>query len=141
MYYGCNPPGLTDSGGTKSAIGIYKPPDVRPILEAYHGKNIPLEYAKKEAETKQRHIEEWRSGKKALGIGGVTMSSLFGHHSSGDVRFFLFGVGVSTPDSDVLDFLSPVVVRAPHVSGTKEERGAEAISRGPGVSPGSQGGV
>jgi len=36
------------------SIAIYRPPDVRPILQAYHSKNIPLEYAKKEAE----HIEE-----------------------------------------------------------------------------------
>lgn len=45
------------------AIAIYKPADVRPILTAYHGKDIPLEYAKKEAEGKQKHIEEWEKKK------------------------------------------------------------------------------
>ena len=59
------------------AIAIYKPQDVRPILEAYRGKDIPLEYAKKEAEAKQKHIEEWKSGKGKT-AGGFTFSSLFG---------------------------------------------------------------
>jgi hypothetical protein len=60
------------------AIAIYKPADVRPILEAYRGKNIPLEYAKKEAEAKLKHIEEWQNGKKGIGGGGFTLSRLFG---------------------------------------------------------------
>ena len=30
-----------------TAIAIYQPQDVRPILKAYAGKNIPVEYAKK----------------------------------------------------------------------------------------------
>jgi import inner membrane translocase subunit TIM50 len=53
-----------------TAIGIYKPPDVRAILKAYEGKNIPLEYAKKEAEMKREFIEEWKArggGKVRLG--------------------------------------------------------------------------
>ncbi|KII95425.1 hypothetical protein PLICRDRAFT_25908 [Plicaturopsis crispa FD-325 SS-3] len=62
------------------SIGIYKPPDVRPILEAYHGKNIPLEYAKKEAAAKAKHIEEWKSGK--ISSGGFTLSSLLGGSST-----------------------------------------------------------
>ncbi|KAF7308717.1 Mitochondrial import inner membrane translocase subunit TIM50 [Mycena chlorophos] len=41
------------------SIGIYRPQDVRPILSAYSGKDIPLEYAKKEAEAKAAHIEKW----------------------------------------------------------------------------------
>jgi import inner membrane translocase subunit TIM50 len=44
-----------------AAIGIYKPPDVRVVLKAYEGKNIPIEYAKKEAEHKRQFIEEWKS--------------------------------------------------------------------------------
>ncbi|KAI0000993.1 HAD-like domain-containing protein [Russula vinacea] len=51
------------------SIGIYKPPDVRGILKAYEGKNIPIEYAKKEAENKRQFIEEW----KARGGGKVRL--------------------------------------------------------------------
>ncbi|KAF8655081.1 hypothetical protein AX16_003246 [Volvariella volvacea WC 439] len=63
------------------SIGIYKPADVRPILQAYAGKNIPLEYAKKEAEAKAKHIEEWEKGRKRAppntfgAIFGITGSS------------------------------------------------------------------
>jgi len=61
------------------SVGIYKPPDVRTILEAYEGKSIPIEYAKKEAENKRQFIEEWkaRGGGKGLSSGGFTVSSLF----------------------------------------------------------------
>jgi len=61
------------------SIGIYKPPDVRVILEAYEGKSIPVEYAKKEAENKRQFIEEWkaRGGGKGLSSGGFTVSTLF----------------------------------------------------------------
>ena len=58
------------------AIAIYKPQDVRPIIQAYHGKDIPIEYAKKEAEAKQKHIEDWKAGK--ISGGGMTVSRLFG---------------------------------------------------------------
>lgn len=61
---------------TFPAIGIYKPPDVRPILKAYEGKNIPLEYAKTEAEAKARHIEAWKA--KQPGVSSGFMSALFG---------------------------------------------------------------
>lgn len=71
-----------------SAIAIYKPPDVRPILQAYQGKDIPIEYAKKEAEARERHVAEWKSKSKGLSSGGFTMSTLFG--MSTEVR-------VSTP--------------------------------------------
>lgn len=57
------------------AIAIYQPPDVRPILQAYQGKDIPLEYAKHEAEQKAKHIQEW---KKKKGIQTSSFSSLFG---------------------------------------------------------------
>ncbi|KXN86028.1 Mitochondrial import inner membrane translocase subunit TIM50 [Leucoagaricus sp. SymC.cos] len=58
------------------SIAIYKPADVRPILEAYQGKDIPIEYAKKEAEAKQKHIEEWK--KKSHQISSGSFSSMFG---------------------------------------------------------------
>ncbi|KDQ12025.1 hypothetical protein BOTBODRAFT_113621 [Botryobasidium botryosum FD-172 SS1] len=62
------------------SIGIHQPPDVRPILKAYEGKNIPLEYAKKEAEIKAKHIAEWEKEKKGKGgaVTGFTLSGLFG---------------------------------------------------------------
>lgn len=60
-----------------SAIAIYKPQDVRPILTAYQGKNIPLEYGKKEAEGKQKHIEEWTSKNQKSGSANP-FGSLFG---------------------------------------------------------------
>ncbi|KAF8554968.1 HAD-like protein [Imleria badia] len=60
------------------SIAIYNPPDVRPILQAYQGKDIPIEYAKKEAEARERHVVEWKSKSKGLSSGGFTMSSLFG---------------------------------------------------------------
>ncbi|KIJ06574.1 hypothetical protein PAXINDRAFT_103307 [Paxillus involutus ATCC 200175] len=60
------------------SIGIYKPQDVRPILQAYEGKDVPLEYAKKEAEARERHIAEWKDKSRGLAAGGFTLSSLFG---------------------------------------------------------------
>lgn len=69
---------------TSLAIAIYNPPDVRPILQTYAGTDIPIEYAKKEAEAKQKHIEEWERSRKGLSKGGFTLSSLFG--GSGEVR-------------------------------------------------------
>lgn len=63
---------------TSSAVAIYKPPDVRPILQAYQGKDIPIEYAKKETEARELHIAEWKGKYKGLSSGGFTMSSLFG---------------------------------------------------------------
>lgn len=47
---------------------------MRPILQAYHGKDIPIEYAKREAEDKQVHIENWKSKGKSV---DVKFSSLF----------------------------------------------------------------
>jgi mitochondrial import inner membrane translocase subunit TIM50 len=61
------------------SIGIYNPADVRPILEAYRGKDIPIEYAKTEAAAKQKHIEEFHArGGKGLGGGGLTLTGMFG---------------------------------------------------------------
>ena len=64
-----------------TAIAIFKTPDVRPVLKAYEGKNIPIEYAKKEAEMKRQHLEEWEHSRKGLSRGGWTLSSLFGGSS------------------------------------------------------------
>ncbi|EJD08232.1 HAD-like protein [Fomitiporia mediterranea MF3/22] len=65
------------------SIAIYKPQDIRPILKAYQGKNIPIEYAKKEAEAKRQFLEDWKkSGKgKVASGGGFTLSHLFGGSS------------------------------------------------------------
>ena len=65
------------------AIAIYRPPDVRPILNAFHGKDIPVEYAKQEAEAKKRHVEAWQQGgARRLSESGFTLSSMFGGSSS-----------------------------------------------------------
>jgi len=42
-----------------TAIAIYSPPDVRPIISAYKDKDVVAEYAKVEAEAKRRHLEDW----------------------------------------------------------------------------------
>jgi import inner membrane translocase subunit TIM50 len=60
-----------------SAIGIYKPQDIRPILAAYQGKDIPLEYAKKEAEAKALHVEKW-SKDRPQGLASTSFSSMLG---------------------------------------------------------------
>lgn len=57
------------------SIAIYKPEDVRPILQAYQGKNIPVEYAKKEAAAKAKHIEEWKHKK---GVSRTSFGSFLG---------------------------------------------------------------
>jgi len=59
------------------SIAIYKPEDVRPILAAYHGKDVPLEYGKKEAEIKAQFVEEWKKSGKEKSGGGLTLSGLF----------------------------------------------------------------
>ncbi len=64
-----------------TAIAIYKPPDVRPVLNAYEGKNVPLEYGKLEAEMKAKHIDEWKSKHKRV-ASIPTFGSLFGMSSS-----------------------------------------------------------
>lgn len=73
-----------------SAIAIYKPGDVRPILEAYQGKNIPVEYAKKEDQAKQQFLEDWRrSGKGKVSTSSFTLSGLFGSEARVSVSFYL----------------------------------------------------
>jgi len=58
------------------SIAIYNPPDVRPILKAYEGKNVPLEYAKTEATAKARHIAEWNAKHKS--VEAPSFRNLFG---------------------------------------------------------------
>ena len=62
------------------AIGIFSPADVRPILKAYDGKDIPREYAKKEAEAKRVAVEEWERlhPSSVHGAGSGFLSSVFG---------------------------------------------------------------
>ncbi|KAJ9097638.1 hypothetical protein QFC21_004674 [Naganishia friedmannii] len=62
--------GLVDYIPFLESIGIFQPPDVRPIIKAYEGKNIPVEYAKREAERKQAAIGEWEREH-----GGVVLGS------------------------------------------------------------------
>src|SRR6266404_4132528 len=65
---------------TFSAIGILNPPDIRPILTAYQGKDIATEYAKVEAANKARLVEEWKAKHKSsagIASGGFTISRLF----------------------------------------------------------------
>ncbi|WVN87596.1 uncharacterized protein L203_102779 [Cryptococcus depauperatus CBS 7841] len=72
--------GLIDMIPFLESIGIFAPADVRPILQAYAGKDIPIEYAKKEAEAKQKAIEEWEKSHptSVTGAGSGFLSGLFG---------------------------------------------------------------
>lgn len=63
-----------------TAIAILQPPDVRPAIRSVAGKDVALEFAKQEAESKRLHVEAWersRKGKKGA-VGGMSLSSLFG---------------------------------------------------------------
>jgi len=53
---------------------------VRPILKAYEGKDIPNEYAKKEAEAKRVAVQEWERlhPSSMHGAGSGLLSSVFG---------------------------------------------------------------
>ena len=69
-----------------SAIGIYNPPDVKPIIGAYIDKDVVSEYGRAEAETKQRLIEEWeRKGGRRKSAPSF-LGKLFGTSSSISVR-------------------------------------------------------
>ncbi|WVQ82805.1 hypothetical protein IAT38_004937 [Cryptococcus sp. DSM 104549] len=72
--------GLVDMIPFLESIGIFSPADVRPILTAYQNKDIPVEYAKKEAEAKAKAVEEWeRAHPNAVaGAGSGFLSSMFG---------------------------------------------------------------
>ncbi|KAF8161565.1 HAD-like domain-containing protein [Crassisporium funariophilum] len=63
------------------SIAIYKPADVRPIVQAYQGKDVPLEYAKTEAEAKAKHVEEWKARNKSAKV-GASFGSIFGISSA-----------------------------------------------------------
>ncbi|PPR01383.1 hypothetical protein CVT24_006221 [Panaeolus cyanescens] len=63
------------------SIAIYKPADVRPVLKAYEGKNIPLEYGRLEAEMKAKHVAEWKAKHKSSAV-TPSFGSLFGLSSS-----------------------------------------------------------
>lgn len=78
------------SSHEQKAIAIHRPADVRPILKAYSGKDVALEYGKFEADIKRKQLEEWeKSGKKRSAVEGVSISRLFGGVST-SVLFFLF---------------------------------------------------
>lgn len=66
------------------AIAIFNTPDVRPILKAYDGKDIPIEYAKKEEESKRAAIEEWerKNPNRSAGGGGGFLGGMFGSVSA-----------------------------------------------------------
>jgi import inner membrane translocase subunit TIM50 len=65
------------------AIAMFNAKDVRPIIKAYAGKDIPIEYAKKEAEAKQKATEEWERQHPNSAAGGAGwLSSTFGSVAS-----------------------------------------------------------
>jgi len=76
--------GLVEMIPFLESIGIFSPADVRPILKAYQGKNIPIEYAKKEAEAKAKAVEEWEKLHPSgiHGAGSGFLSSIFGSVSN-----------------------------------------------------------
>jgi len=39
------------------------------VLKAYQGKDIPIEYAKVEAEMKAKHVAEWKAKHKSIAPG------------------------------------------------------------------------
>lgn len=67
------------------SVGILQPQDVRPVLKAYEGKDIPAAYAQVEADYKKRFIDAWEKkheGKRAPASASVgRVSSLFGGSS------------------------------------------------------------
>lgn len=59
-------------------IAFFNYPDVRPVLESWKGKDIPVEYAKWEAEYKQRHLEKLQAKGGVQSAGGTfSLGSLF----------------------------------------------------------------
>ena len=114
-----------------TAIAIYKPPDVRPIIKAYEGKNIPIEYAKKEAEAKRQFLEEWRkSGKGKISSGGFTLSGLFG--SSSQVIPSLTHHAFYT-EIHLTYYISGAFPRATHIPWAETQGGTAALPRGTSV--------
>lgn len=76
--------GLVDMIPFLESIAMYNAQDVRPILKAYHGKDIPIEYAKKEEEAKQAALEEWqrKHPQSITGSGAGWLSNAFGSVAS-----------------------------------------------------------
>ncbi|BEI83532.1 hypothetical protein CcaverHIS002_0401360 [Cutaneotrichosporon cavernicola] len=74
--------GLVEMIPFLESIGIFQPADVRPVLKHYAGKDIPREYAKKEAEAKDAAIAEWERNHPTGSGGGWSLSSVFGGSSS-----------------------------------------------------------
>lgn len=63
------------------AIGINAVKDVRPVLKAYEGKDVPKVFAARQAEIKRQHIEEWekeREASKGNPLAGFSFASMFG---------------------------------------------------------------
>lgn len=79
-----------------TAVAIHQPQDVRPILKAYAGKDVALEYAKVEEEQKRKHIERWEAsgGKKSV-VSGLSMSKMLGGVSSVFLRLLLWLSSIS----------------------------------------------
>ncbi|CAE7074670.1 unnamed protein product [Rhizoctonia solani] len=74
-----NPAGLVGLIPFLESIAIHSPPDVRPILKAYQGKDIPKAYAAVEAEQKRKLIEDWEKKRKSAGTSGsMAIGGLFG---------------------------------------------------------------
>ncbi|CAE6360640.1 unnamed protein product [Rhizoctonia solani] len=74
-----DPSGLVGLIPFLESIAIHSPPDVRPILKAYQGKDIPKAYAAVEAEQKRKVIEEWEKKRKSGGSSGhMAIGGLFG---------------------------------------------------------------
>ncbi|KAG8714535.1 mitochondrial inner membrane protein required for protein import [Ceratobasidium sp. 423] len=73
------PSGLVGLIPFLESIAIHSPPDVRPILKAYQGKDIAKTYAAVEAEQKRKVIEEWEKKRKSGGASGnMAIGGLFG---------------------------------------------------------------
>ncbi|CAE6483569.1 hypothetical protein ACGC1H_005278 [Rhizoctonia solani] len=73
------PSGLVGLIPFLESIAIHSPPDVRPILKAYQGKDIAKTYAAVEAEQKRKVIEEWEKNRKTGGpSGNMAIGGLFG---------------------------------------------------------------
>lgn len=63
------------------AIGINAVPDVRNVLKAYEGKDVPKVFAARQAEIKKQHVEAWekqREANKGNPLAGFSFASMFG---------------------------------------------------------------
>ena len=61
---------------------------MRSIVKAYNDMNILIEFTKKEAKMKLKHLKEWKHTHKGLLHGGWTLSSLFGGFETVSTIFF-----------------------------------------------------